>query len=274
MENSLLTAKEIRIINKKFSNKPLSQQDSNCLSRFVRPKLRKMANIDALALLDRLRYNPSQRIIENKIKKIVLEKIPKIDSVIVFGSAIQTNYKEYNDIDIIIVTKGKLWKNKYENIKLCSDVQKRAKEDNLNLDVQIISKKDFLSNYSSSPTLIYQLKDHKVIYGDIKMPEKIKLSKEDLKTKLDWSEMEDNNSKPEDIYKAIRNVILVRLLMNKIVDNHKLKLELINNLGMTLINHLKENKASKLEREYALAYLDNLVKQTKLEVSKFQNIVI
>jgi len=274
MENSLLTDREIRIINKRLSHRPLSQQDSNCLSRFVRPKLRKIANIDAKALLNRLNYNPSSRLIEDKIRKIIIAEIPATESIIVFGSAIQTNYKEYNDLDIIIVTKEKSWENQYGKLRVISNIQKKAKEKSLNLDIQLISKKDFLSNYSSSPTLIYQLKDSKVIYGNVNIPKKASLSSTDLLIKLDWSNMENKYSEPLEIYQAIRNAILVRLLMNKIVDNQRLKSELIDRLGLDLINNLKKNKASKIEKNYALSYLNNLVEKTKKEVAKCQDIVI
>ena len=266
MENSLLTDKELKVINKRLRIDSLTQQDSNCLSRFVRPKLRKIVNIDAKALLDRLSYNPNYRIIEDKVKKLVLEQIPQTVSIIVVGSAIQTNYTDYNDIDIIIVTKEKYWDNQYNNIRLCADIQKKAKENKIDLDVQIISKKALISSYSSSPTLIYQLKDHKIIYGKLKIPNKINLSSINLRMKLDWSEMEDLESEPIEIYRAIRNTILVRLLINKIIDNNRLKSELIEHLGIDLISHLKENKTTRLEKKYALEYLNNLTEQTRQEI--------
>jgi predicted nucleotidyltransferase len=276
MEKSILTKKEIEAINKKLRNRPLTQEDSNRLSRFVRPKLRKIASIDANSLLNRLNYNPNSRIIENKIKKIILENISQTDTIIVVGSAIQTNYKTYNDIDLIVITKNKYWSNQWENLRLCKDIEDKAKKIKLNLDIQIISKKAFLLGYSSSPTLIYQLKDYKIIHGKIKIPKKIDLSKLHLKMKLDWSEMEDSSSEAVNLYRAIRNAVLVKLLMNKIIDNSRLKYELIERLGIDLINHLKENKATKLEKRYALEYLNNLTRQTlkEIENAKWQSITI
>lgn len=274
MEKGILTEKEIEAINKKLRNQHLTQEDSNRLSRFVRPKLRKIANIDAEYLLNRIDYNPSSRIIEGKIKKLVLNNIKETDSIIVVGSAIQTNYKNYNDIDIIIITKEKYWDNKWEKLKISKDVEDKAKEIKLNLDVQLISKGAFLSSYPRNPGLIYQLKDSKIIYGKIRIPKKIKLSKWDLEMKLDWSRYEDSNSNGQSIYEALRNTILVRLLMNKVIDNPHLKSELITSLGINLINHLKENKTTKLEKKYALEYLKKLVWQTNKEVKLCQDIVI
>ena len=41
-QNKLLTNKALKVMAKKLQNKRLTQQDSNYLSRFVRPKLRAM----------------------------------------------------------------------------------------------------------------------------------------------------------------------------------------------------------------------------------------
>ena len=143
------------------------------------------------------------------------------------------------------------------------------------MHVQIISKKTFLTSYSSNPSLIYQLKDSKIIYGDIKIPNKINLSKMDLRMKLDWSD-EDFAINPSEIYSCIRNTILVRLLMNKIIDNSRLKEELIRNLGLGLVMRLKSNKATQLERKYALNYLNNITEQTRREIinAKWEKIEI
>ena len=105
IKNTILTEKAIEVINKKLKGKSLTQQDSNYLSRFVRPKLKDILSINAENLLKKLEYNPKALSIERKIKKIMLKEIQDIEAIIVCGSAIQTNYKKYNDIDIIIATK-------------------------------------------------------------------------------------------------------------------------------------------------------------------------
>lgn len=266
IKNKILTEKAIKIITKKLENKKLTQQDSNYLSRFVRPKLRDIISIDAEVLLKKLEYNPKSISIERKIKKIILEKISKVDSIILCGSVIQTNYKEYNDIDIIIATKDILTKSLKEKNNLIEKIQEIGKRQNLNLDIQIYSKDSILSQYPHNPSLIYQLKDSKIIYGDIKIPSKINLSSLDLKMKLDWSEGLNNNSDTSEIYYAIRNAMLVLMLINKQIDNYQLSNNLKSILGPNLIIKLRKNQASKTEKQLALNYLNLLTKNLEIEL--------
>ena len=56
----LLTPRELGVIAKKLRNEKLTQQDSNYLSRFVRPKLREASLLDAKGLLNILEYNQTQ----------------------------------------------------------------------------------------------------------------------------------------------------------------------------------------------------------------------
>ena len=273
--NQILTVREREVINKKLNNLRLNQQDSNYLSRFVRPKLKKIKQLDADYLLNRLNYNPKSLSIDKKTKNIILKNLKQVQAIILYGSIIQTGYQDYNDIDVLIITKEKSGDNKYDNYEICLALEKKSNKVNLKLHVQIISKKTFLTSYSSNPSLIYQLKDSKIIYGDIKIPNKINLSKMDLRMKLDWSD-EDFAINPSELYSCIRNTILVRLLMNKIIDNSRLKEELIRNLGLGLVMRLKSNKATQLERKYALNYLNNITEQTRKEIinAKWEKIEI
>lgn len=268
IQNTILTKKALKVINKKLEGRNLTQQDSNYLSRFVRPKLRDISAIDAKALLKKLEYSPRAISIEKKIEEIILNNIPKVDSIIICGSAIQTNYQEYKDIDIIVATNGILTKSLKEKNQIIKKIQKTAKKENLNLDIQIYSKSSIMAQYPHSPSLIYQLKDSKVIYGKLKVPNKIKLSNLDLKMKLDWSEGLTNGSKPDEIYYAIRNAALILLLMNKKVDNYQLTQNLINTLGSDLITRLKNNQASQIDKKLALAYLILLTKHLESELNK------
>ncbi|MCX6751011.1 MAG: hypothetical protein NTZ83_06120 [Candidatus Pacearchaeota archaeon] len=275
MDNRILTDREIEVINKKINNERLTQLDSNILTRAVRPKLKQILDINANYLLKRLSYNPTYRIIENKIKKILLSSIPNIQAIILVGSAAQTNYTEYNDLEIIVITKTRIWDKKYERENIIVGLEKKAKKIGLNLDIQIISKKAFLASYSNNPSLIYQLKDNKIIYGKIKIPNKIELSKLDLLMKLDWSDPSDIKNGKE-IYECIRNLWLVKLLIKKIIDNNKHSSEIINELGRDLIMRLKNNTASSLERKLALNYLTRLLKDTEKEIkeAKWEKIVL
>ncbi len=263
-ENKILTKKAIEIINKKLQNKKLTQQDSNYLSRFVRPKLRDIILMDAYRLLKKLEYNPRSLAIERKIKEVVLKNIVGVNSIIISGSAIQNNYNEYNDIDIIIATKKIV--DLKEKERIVEKVKKSSK--GLPLDIQIYALESIIAQYPHNPSLIYQLKDSKVIYGNLIIPKKISLSSLDLKMKLDWSEGLTPSSQPKEIYLALRNAMLVLLLMNKRVDNYQLTENLVNLLGSDLFNKLKDNKASEIEKVFVLNCLNSLVNYLEAELSK------
>ena len=66
-------------------------------------------------------------------------------------------------------------------------------------DIQIISKKALEYNSARNPSLIYQLKDHKVIYGKLKIPDKKEIYNADLHMKLDWSDVENIEPEGNDI---------------------------------------------------------------------------
>lgn len=254
----IITARENEIIEKKIQGISLSQNESNILSKAVRPKLIEIKKINAEAILNKIEYNQKSKYIEDKIKKIVLENINGVKAIIVCGSAIQTNYKEYNDIDVIVATKKILTENKMEKKKLIWKIEDIAKKEGLILDIQIYAEESILLQYPHSPSLIYQLKDSKVIYGKINIPNEINLSSMDLRMKLDWSDIVDAYSTSNEIYHALRNIMLVLLLMNRKVDNYELSNGLINLFGADFVSRLKNNKASKGERKIALNYIKNM----------------
>lgn len=259
----LLTKKEMDIINKKLNYQKISQIESNRLSKSIRPKLREIESIDAKNILQRIEYNQKAISIEHKIVKIILKNLKEVNSIILYGSVIQTNYKEYNDIDILIVTEKRLIeKEKWKKIK---ELEGILKENSIISDIELISKENLIKSYPNSPTLIYQLKDSKIIYGNIKIPNKIELYNIDLQMKLDWSDI-TNLQTGKEIYNALRNTILVRLLLNNIIDNQKLKESLYEELGKNLIERLKNNQESKLDKLIALDYLNKLIKKTRSEI--------
>src|SRR3989339_193877 len=110
----ILTKKERKIIEKKLSNKKLTQVESNRLSKAIRPKLNEISSIDAKDLLNKLEYNHKAHYIEKKIIEVIKDNVKNLDSIILYGSVIQNNYHDYNDIDIMIVTKKKLYKTEME----------------------------------------------------------------------------------------------------------------------------------------------------------------
>ena len=273
---NILTEREKEIISKKMKGVSLTQNESNILSKYIRPKLREIRNINPDEILNKIEYNQKARSSENKIRKIVLKNVKKVESMILYGSAIQTNYREYKDIDLLIITKEKLWHSAGEKYEAVSDLINRAKETGLNLDIQIIDKESFYYQYPFSPSLIYQLKDSKIIYGKVKLTSRPKLSKLALRMKLDWSDIDDEESTGEDIYQSLRNVMLVNLLLKKIVDNAVLNESVKKELGENLMKRLKNNLASKLEKRLALMYIKRLSEETDKEIleAKWGRIVL
>jgi len=265
IESSIFTKKELEVINKKISNKRINQVDSNYLYKFIRPKIREIASMDANLLLNKMEYNQKIKPIEKRIKKAILSSL-NVKAIVLYGSAIQTNYKEYNDIDIIIITEKDITpiKEKYKKI---IEIKKLLEKYSIKADIEIYSKTYLQDSYPSNPSLIYQLKDCKIIYGKLNLSKKINLYNINLQMKLDWSYLDD---RPQgiDIYKALRNTILVRLLLDKIIDNQKLKESLNNELGRNLIERLKSNKESKLDRKIALMFLKELNENTRKELGK------
>lgn len=276
-KNRILTKKELEVIAKKLANKKLTQQDSNRLSRQVRPKLKEISLIDSKLLLAKLEYNQKSLSIENIIKKTILKNFNSVTSIILYGSAIQTNYQEYNDIDILIVTETKLYDKAGDKYNKIEEIKNKLKEKGINADIEIYDRKTVEYGYLHSPTLIYQLKDCKVIYGKIDFSDKNKeIYNIDLKMKLDWSDIEGIKPCGSDIYKALRNVILVRLILNKIIDNKNLKEYLDYELGKELVERLKYNKESKSDRIIALKCSRSLLAKTEKEVgdAKWEKIVL
>jgi len=270
----ILTARENEIIKNKIKGNSLTQNESNILSKSIRPKLREINKINSKEILKKLEYNQKAMPLENKIRRIILDFAPQVDSITLCGSAAHNNYKDYNDVDIIIATKKSLTKN--QKRWAIKNIENAGKKENLNLDIQIYSKKSILAQYSNNPSLIYQLKDSKKIYGNLKISNKINLSNLNLKMKLDWSEGLNINSKASEMYYALRNAMLILLLMNKKVDNYKLKINLCNLLGNDLISKLRNNQASKLEKRLVLSCLNLLINYLEVELknSKWEKIAI
>lgn len=255
LKQSILTKTEKKVILKKLNNKKLTKQDSYYLSVSIRPKLREMSLMNPKELLIKMKYNQKANSTEKKIKDMILKKIKNTKAIILYGSVVQTNYSKYEDIDVLIIVKNKIWKNQKEKYQLI----KSLKNDELNLDIQIITEKQLYSQYPHSPSLIYQLKDKKIIYGKINLPKKIELHNIDLRMKLDWSDIQDNS--PKEIYKSLRNAILVKLLLKKIIDNKILNKKIEEEIGKKAIENLKNNKASIEETKLAKLRLKNLVKK-------------
>ena len=276
IKQSILTNMEKQVINKRLNNEKLTKQDSYYLSKSIRPKLKQIEELSNKNLLQRVQYNPKAKVIEKNVSKFLLKEVKGIKAIILYGSIVQTNYSKYNDIDVLIITKDKMWENNWKKDDIINDLDDKAKKIVLKLDIQILDIKTFLEIYNSNPSLIYQMKDSKVIYGKIEMPKKIELPKIVLKMKLDWSDLDSINPSGEEIYNCIRNTLLVRLILTKIIDNFSLSNYLIEELGKNLIRNLRENKASKTERKMAIEYLNKINEETLKEINNatWEKIVI
>ncbi len=245
---NILTDREREVIRKKLENKRLNQLDSNILTRSVRPKLEAIKSIDANHLMQRLKYNQKSISIENKIRNLILKNLRGVRAIIVYGSYVINNYDNYNDIDVLILVKepfenlGK----KYENI---DKLEKIAKKENLDLDIQILSQKYYNHRISRSPNLAYQMKDSKIIYGEAEKISNVEISKLDLYMKLDDSDIVSSSSEGEELYRALRNIIMVRLLSLGIISNSLLKYLCDLSLGVGMVNRLRSNKVSKEEKK-------------------------
>ncbi|MEK6871825.1 MAG: nucleotidyltransferase domain-containing protein [Nanoarchaeota archaeon] len=267
---NLITRKEMAIINKKMQGHSLTQNESNILSKSIRPKLKEIKKINADMLLNRIEYNQKARVIEHKIQELVTASVKKVESIILFGSAVQTNYKTYNDIDLLIITKEKLRLSAGDKYAMILDIINHAKNSGLNLDIQMIDRKSFHYQSAHSPSLIYQLQDSKIIYGNIKIPSRKELSKLDLRMKLDWSDIDNEESDGKEIYQSLRNTLLVKLLSNKVVDNAVLNQKVTQELGERLLQRLKDNRASLLEKKLVMRHIKKLSEDTDKDIREAQ----
>jgi len=273
----LWTRREQEVIDKKLNKMKLTQQDSNYLSRYVRPKLKEMSLIDSKSLLRRLEYNQKIKAIETKIKMLILKNLENVSSITLYGSVVYSDYTDFKDIDVLATVKKKFWKKLGEKYIKIAEIKKEAKKYGLNLHIQIYSDEAVYYSYPWNLSLIYQLKDSKTIYGILKHPSKIEIPKLEIRMKLDYSEIfEDEETTGLEIYKAIRNLWLVKLVIKGIIDNLELKEVIKKELGENLINRLKSNRCSETDKKIALLYLDKSLKDTLKEVneSKWEKIVL
>ena len=222
---------------------------------------------------ERLKYNQKIPAIEKKIKNMILEKIKNVDSITIYGSAVQTNYNKYNDIDVLIIVRKKSWKKSAEKFRRILEIKKQANKHLLNLDIEIYDKKTFQKYYPANITLIYQLKDKKTIYGKLTMPSKIEIPKLNLRMKIDYSITDDDYS-GLDIYKAIRNLLLVELISQKIINNQILIKSINDEIGKNIAEKLKTDSATGVYREIGLLHLKRLLKSVlrKIQQSKWEKI--
>jgi len=173
-------------------------------------------------------------------------------------------------LDVLVIVTKKFWKKLGEKYQKILEIKK---ESGLNLDLEIYDKETFRDSYHLNISLIYQLKDMKVIYGNLKLPSKIEIPKIELRMKADYSIL-DGEATGLEIYRAIRNLILINLIISKKIDNKQLIKSLYDEIGIVLANNLKSSRESAIERRIALLHLKRLLDFTlkNLQEAKWEKI--
>ncbi len=167
------------------------------------------------------------------------------------------------------------WKKLGEKYALIIELKKEGKKHGINLDIEIYDEKTILSSYSSNRTLIYQLNDKKTIYGALKVPKRREIQKIELRMKADYSIIDDDETGIE-IYRAIRNLWLIKSVMNGVVDNMKLNKTIEDELGKNRVLRLKSGKDLKTDRTISMIYLNDLLKKVlkKLDEARWEKIAL
>jgi len=275
-ESLLFTERELDVVDKKLNNVALTQQDSNYLSRFVRPKLREIGSIDSRSLLYRLKYNQKGPAIEKRIKHLVLRDIRNVSSITLYGSVVYNNYHDYKDIDVLVAVRKRFWRKIGEKHRKMIEIKKQAKKQGLNVDIEVYEDKTLCKAYPSNISLVYQLKNRKTIYGKFRLPRKIKIPRLEIRMKIDYSILDDERPDGEEIYKAIRNLWLINLALERIIDNLRLNGIIEDELGKNLVHRLKSNRDSRTDKKIALLYLNKLLKDTlkKVDEARWERIAL
>ncbi len=269
----ILSKREIEVVVKRLTNQPINQTESNYLSKSIRPKLKVAQIVTSLNLLSLINYKRKKYERENKIikDKILssLENVIKnnnIKSIILYGSYIQNKHTNYRDIDVMIILKKKIWKTSAEKYRIEKKIEDNGE---LNIDVNLVLHKDLIKVFSYSPLLQTELEDYELIYGSLNLIKKIKINKTYLYRKLLETEgiLElGREIKSKNIYNALRTCLSIKLFLKKIVDNKLVTKEIVNNIGISTVENLIENRASPIQKEIALKYLDYLYEYLKEEL--------
>lgn len=268
--SSILSPKEIEVVNKRLNNKHLTQTESNYLSRSIRPKLKSAefaASIELLSLLDyrRKKFERKDTVLRNQILNAAKRIENQIKAVILFGSYVRNKHTNYRDIDILIILKNKIWKNAAEKQIIEKQIEKSLEKTDINLVVY----KDLMKILPYSPLLHTELEDHKIIYGNIDLKKSIRIDKQYLLKKL--LEIESiielgKNLDTKYLYNALRTVISIDLFLKKVINNKKIIKTIEDNIGKNTANNLIENKANSLQKEIAIKYLKYLYDSTLIQL--------
>ncbi|MBI2135798.1 hypothetical protein HYU06_01885 [Candidatus Woesearchaeota archaeon] len=154
------------------------------------------------------------------------------------------------------------------------NIKKSAKMRGLNIDLKIYPSRDVYYSYPSNIALIYELADYKVIYGMLTLQKRINLDKLDLRMHLDYSysvilSIEQDGLKEctsRDVYSAIRNLVIIHLILQKKVNNILLNNTMKELIGEDILTNLKNETSLLLYKEIGYKILKRQYKLVSKEV--------
>ncbi|MBI4148884.1 nucleotidyltransferase domain-containing protein [Candidatus Woesearchaeota archaeon] len=259
----ILSNKEIEVVLKRLQNKHITQTESNYLSRSVRPKLRSAefaASSGLLSLLGyrRKKYERNDRLLREKVVKSVGANIKDVQAIILFGSYVRNGHTDYRDIDVMIVVRKKLWKGLAEKRRLEANIERGI---DARTDINLVDYGELRNILPYSPLLQTELEDHKLIYGDIALKEKVIIDRAYLYRKLLETEYVlelGRKIRPRYVYNAMRNCLSIKLFLKGVIGNKQIIKTIEDNIGRSTAESLMEDKSDSLQRDIALKYLEYL----------------
>lgn len=260
----ILSPKEIQTILKRLKNKPITQTESNYLSRSIRPKLQAAEQATQLNILSKLDYKRKKyQRNDQELKKQILNAIPKniqkqIKAIILYGSYLTTNHTNYKDIDLLIILKKKLWSNLKEKSKLKQKIESNTQPP---LDITITTEKSLKEHMPYNPILQSQMQTHKIIHGNITLPKTKKRNKPylyQLAAEIEAIKGMNKIMTARELYHAIRTSIAIIIYLKGNVNNDKIERNMKNILGKEVIKGLRQGKLTKLQRKITIIYLKQL----------------
>ncbi len=262
----LLSRREIEVVIKRLNNNKISQTESNYLSRSVRKKLYSaqiLASLNLLVLLDyrRKKYERNSQVLKEKILDSMKEIKLNVQSILLYGSYVQNKHTNYRDIDIMLVTSSKPWKNSNDKGILERKIEDNLSKNKIIGDVNLISKKQLLTLLPYSPLLQMELEEYEAIYGKIRLKVKQIINKRYLYGNLLEPEyVLDLGSEAEskEVYNALRTCISIELFLNQEISNKKMHTSLQRKLGEENLWTLKNNREEDTAKNIALVLLKSL----------------
>ncbi len=267
----ILSRREIEVVMKRLKNKHITQTESNYLSRSIRPKLKAAefaSSNKLLSLLDyrRKKYEREDTVLRKNILLALKDIIKDVQAVVVFGSYIMNQHTNYQDIDIMVVLRRKIWGSVVEKHKIEERISSLLR---FRADIILNNYKDLKEVFPFSPLLQTQFEYSKVIYGKLNLPNKIIINKPYLYSKLSDVEFILECGKDLEgkyIYNGIRTCLSIKMFINRKISNGLIIKTIEKNMGKETTDNLRRNKANNLQRNISLRYLKYLYRGIEKEL--------